>query len=132
MLRSLLEHPPREYAKDSSASSEPLAAQHSFSLTKSNRVYGAVDASKGFYVCTAQEGSRSRMNATYRIADSRGGVELEKLFVKQAAEKGIMGVNGHRSVGGIRASLYNAVTMAQVEQLVSFMEEFAKANDKSA
>jgi len=61
------------------------------------------------------------MNVTFRL---QAGEALEKQFIKEAGERGIKGVGGHRSVGGIRTSIYNAVTLEQVEALVAFMKEF--------
>ncbi|KAL8284243.1 hypothetical protein RQP46_004992 [Phenoliferia psychrophenolica] len=122
VLASLLASPPYPLATPTSPPLSPLAELAS---KKSALIYGLLsspaDAEQKFYQGTAIPGSRSRMNVTFRI---RGGDSLEKLFVKQAAEKGIVGVAGHRSVGGIRTSIYNAVTLAQVEVVVAFMKEF--------
>jgi len=64
------------------------------------------------------------MNVVFRLAD--GDEELEARFAKEAAGEGIVGIVGHRSVGGMRVSLYNAVTMESVEALVSFMQQFER------
>ncbi len=78
----------------------------------------------GFYSCPVEKSSRSKMNVVFRVA---GGDEaLEKKFGDEAAAAGIVGTPGHRSVGGMRASLYNAVTLEAVEALVSFMREFQR------
>jgi len=71
---------------------------------KSQLVYTELDSSNGFYEGTANEDSRSRMNCTFRLKG--GDVELEKKFVKLAGEKGIKGVSGHRSVGGMSLLLF--------------------------
>lgn len=89
---------------------------------KAERLYRCIDESGGFYVGHAEPGSRSRMNVTFRIAD--GG--LEKAFLAGAEAAAMSGLRGHRSVGGLRASIYNAVPEASVDVLVSFMEEFAR------
>ncbi|KAE8216670.1 hypothetical protein CF327_g182 [Tilletia walkeri] len=99
------------------------------SATKSGLVYNAIDASQGIFVPTVRQPDvRSRMNVTFRIcgADGSPSDELETAFVKACAEKDIQQVKGHRSVGGIRTSLYNAVTVEQVQVLVGVMEAFVK------
>jgi phosphoserine aminotransferase len=90
---------------------------------KAKLLYGAIDGS-GFYACPVEKASRSRMNAVFRVAG--GNEEMEKQFAKKAAEEGLVGLAGHRSVGGMRASLYNAVTLDAVQVLVSFMSEFER------
>jgi phosphoserine aminotransferase len=83
-------------------------------------LYDAIDAAPGFYRGHAAPGSRSRMNVTFRLPSE----ELEATFVSEAAERGMMELRGHRSVGGIRASIYNAMPIEGVEMLAAFMEEF--------
>lgn len=92
---------------------------------KARLLYDAIDAS-GFYRCPVEKGSRSRMNVVFRVAGGEEKVEEE--FVKEAAQAAIAGIKGHRSVGGMRASLYNAVTLEAVEVLVGFMREFEKVH----
>jgi phosphoserine aminotransferase len=92
--------------------------------TKADRLYGCIDASGGFYRGTAEPASRSQMNATFRLANE----DLEKRFLEEALKSGLGGLKGHRSVGGCRASLYNAVSMEAVDALVEFMNVFAKRN----
>jgi phosphoserine aminotransferase len=87
---------------------------------KANKLYGAIDSSEGFYRGTAREDSRSRMNVTFRLPS----VELEESFLTGGKERGLWGLGGHRSVGGIRASIYNAVPEAAVDALISYMGEF--------
>lgn len=105
------------------------------SRAKSSLVYGLIDASQGFYVGTVrQHDVRSRMNVTFRIASpAKPGVpddDLEDKFVKFCKKNAIEQVKGHRSVGGIRTSLYNAVTVQDAERLVAVMKEFMqKAKD---
>jgi phosphoserine aminotransferase len=75
-----------------------------------------------FYRPTAAADSRSLMNVTFRLP----GEELETLFVRQALANGLGGLKGHRSVGGCRASIYNAVSLEAVAALVEFMKAFEK------
>ena len=124
VLRSLLASPPLPLA---SATSAPLSPLSAFASKKSSLVYSLIDSSE-FYIATASPGSRSRMNATFRLkGEGKVRDELEKKFIVEAEKEGIMGVAGHRSVGGIRTSLYNAVTLEQVEKLVRFMKGFMDA-----
>lgn len=88
---------------------------------KAQLLYGYMGASS-FYRATAAADSRSLMNVTFRLPDE----ELEKQFVAQARAKGLGGLKGHRSVGGCRASIYNAVSLAAVQALVDFMKAFEK------
>jgi phosphoserine aminotransferase len=92
--------------------------------TKAERRDGCIDASGGFYRGTAEPASRSQMNVTFRLT----GEDLEKRFLEAAAKSDLGGLKGHRSVGGCRASLYNAVSLEAVEALVDFMNSFAKRN----
>jgi phosphoserine aminotransferase len=101
-----------------------LAAIAKRNAAKAKLLYDALDAG-GFYTCPVEKSSRSKMNVVFRIA---GGDEaVEKQFVKEATAAGMIGLGGHRSVGGIRASLYNAVTLDAVEALVRFMRDFERA-----
>ena len=88
---------------------------------KAKLLYEAIDSSS-LYRCPVEQESRSRMNVVFRLAD--GDEELESRFAKEAATEGIVGIVGHRSVGGTRVSLYNAVTIESVEALVGFMKHF--------
>jgi phosphoserine aminotransferase len=89
---------------------------------KAQQIYDLIDASDGFYRGHAQPEARSMMNVTFRLAEP----ELEKVFVASAVEHALVSLGGHRSVGGIRASIYNAMPVAGVEQLCRFMEQFRK------
>lgn len=91
---------------------------------KASALYAAIDGSDGYYRNPVQKDSRSRMNVVFRLPNE----ELEAKFVKEAKAAGMIGLKGHRSVGGIRASLYNAVPMEGVEKLVNFMNDFKKNN----
>jgi phosphoserine aminotransferase len=90
---------------------------------KAAALYAEIDRT-GFYRGTAQKDSRSLMNVTFRLPSE----ELEKQFVKDAEKDGMDGLKGHRSVGGIRASIYNAFPEEGVETLTSFMREFERRN----
>ena len=90
---------------------------------KARMLYEAIDAS-GFYQGTAETASRSLMNVTFRLPDEA----LEKQFVEQALKNSMGGLKGHRSVGGCRASIYNATPLAAIEALVDFMKQFEQKN----
>jgi phosphoserine aminotransferase len=90
---------------------------------KAAALYAEIDRT-GFYRGTARAEDRSMMNVTFRLLQQ----DLEKRFVREAAEAGLDGLEGHRSVGGIRASLYNAFPEAGVAALVGFMREFERRN----
>lgn len=87
---------------------------------KAKLIYDAIDHSNGFYVGHAEKDSRSLMNITFRLADE----ELEKQFLAEAKAAGFVGLNGHRSVGGCRASTYNAVPYETCKALADFMVAF--------
>ncbi|HLN79963.1 MAG TPA: aminotransferase class V-fold PLP-dependent enzyme, partial [Thermoanaerobaculia bacterium] len=91
---------------------------------KAKVLYDTLDSSGGFYRPHAKPGSRSNMNVTFRLPSE----ELEKQFLGEAGKNGFSGLKGHRSVGGIRASLYNAFPKEGVNALVSFMKDFAGRN----
>ena len=90
---------------------------------KADLLYRAIDESE-YYRGTAEKESRSLMNVTFRLPSE----DLEKQFVQQAQEHGLGGLKGHRSVGGCRASIYNATTLEAIKALIGFMEEFARKN----
>ena len=89
---------------------------------KAALLYDTIDGSGGFYRGHAQVESRSLMNVTFRL----GSEDLEKEFLKQAAGADLVGLKGHRSVGGLRASIYNACPLESAQALVDFMAEFQK------
>ena len=101
-----------------------LSAMEERNRKKSKVVYDAIDNSDGFYRGHADKDSRSLMNVTFRLPSE----ELEKKFVAEALENKLSGVKGHRSVGGMRASIYNAMPYEGCEALADFMEKFRKAN----
>jgi phosphoserine aminotransferase len=98
-----------------------LAAIATVNERKAAKLYAEIDRS-GFYRGTAQKDSRSLMNVTFRLASE----DLEKKFVKAATAAGLDGLKGHRSVGGMRASIYNAFPEQGVDALVAFMQEFER------
>jgi phosphoserine aminotransferase len=91
---------------------------------KAELLYGAMEASDGYYRSTVAADSRSLMNVTFRLPDE----DREKTFIAEAKGKGLVGLKGHRSVGGGRASIYNAMSLEGVRGLVGFMEAFRRAN----
>jgi phosphoserine aminotransferase len=91
---------------------------------KAELVYQAIDNSGGFYRGHAQPEARSMMNIPFRLPSE----ELEDTFASDAKKNDLIGLKGHRSVGGIRASVYNAMTVQGAEELVKFMREFQKHN----
>ncbi|CAH1189949.1 Phosphoserine aminotransferase [Paenibacillus plantiphilus] len=101
-----------------------VAAVEQYNEDKTNLIYNLIDGSGGFYRGFADPASRSRMNITFRIHDE----ELEKLFIKESEQQGFVGLKGHRSVGGLRASTYNAVPLESCKALAEFMSDFQKRN----
>ena len=101
-----------------------LEKQADVNREKAGLVYDAIDASDGFYHGHAEPGSRSVMNVTWRLPTE----ELERRFIAEAAAAGMVELKGHRSVGGIRASLYNAMPVDGARWLADFMHAFALAN----
>ena len=100
-----------------------LEAMEKINNDKADVLYRAIDATQ-FYRGTAAKEYRSTMNVTFRLPSE----ELEEKFVKEASALGLKGLKGHRSVGGIRASIYNAFPAAGVDALVAFMKDFEKKN----
>ena len=100
-----------------------LSAIDARNARKAQKLYAEIDRT-GYYRGHAQPDSRSRMNVTFRLPSE----ELEKKFVKESTAAGLDGLKGHRSVGGLRASIYNAFPEAGVDALVAFMNEFQRVN----
>jgi len=98
-----------------------LTAIEKVNQRKASKLYAEIDRT-GFYRGTAHNDSRSLMNVTFRLSSE----DLEKQFVKEATAAGLDGLKGHRSVGGMRASIYNAFPEDGVDALVSFMREFER------
>ena len=101
-----------------------LAAMETKNRTKADAIYGAIDSLSGFYKGPVEKASRSTMNIVFRLPSEA----LEDRFVAEAKKQNMVGLKGHRSVGGIRVSAYNAVSVEDVKTLVSFMTTFAREN----
>jgi len=91
---------------------------------KGKLLYGAIDSSEGFYRGTVERDSRSLMNATLRLPNE----DLEAKFIAEAFSAGFGGLKGHRSVGGVRVSMYNAMPLEGIQALTDFMVDFARKN----
>jgi len=100
-----------------------VAAIQKLNEQKASKIYEVLDSSE-FWNAPVEKRSRSIMNVVWRLKNEA----LEELFLSQAKKAGFVGLKGHRSVGGIRASIYNAVPMESVEALTSFMKDFEKKN----
>lgn len=97
---------------------------HELNLQKSKMLYDVIDQSEGFYQGHATHDCRSIMNVVFKLQSE----ELDKLFLEQAAHHGMTTLKGHRSLGGIRASIYNAMPVEGVQTLADFMKDFVKNN----
>lgn len=100
-----------------------LSAMEKINTEKAALIYEVIDSSE-FFRGHAEKSSRSRMNITWRLPSE----ELEKKFAQEAEANGMVGLKGHRSVGGLRASIYNAVPRESVQALADFMREFERKN----
>jgi phosphoserine aminotransferase len=98
-----------------------IGAMERTNIAKANLLYAAIDASNGFYHCPVNKADRSRMNVPFTLKDAN----LDGDFLKQADGRGLLQLKGHRSVGGMRASIYNAMPLEGVQALANFMHEFA-------
>jgi len=101
-----------------------LEAAERMAKERSELLYGAIAGSAGFYRCPVKEHCRSVMNIVFRLPDE----QLEKKFVAEALDNDMSGLKGHRSVGGCRASVYNAMPVAGARTLAEFMDDFAARN----
>jgi phosphoserine aminotransferase len=100
------------------------AAMEKRSREKAGYIYGMIDENPTFFRCPVEVASRSLMNPVFRLPTE----ELEKKFITEAAAAGMVGIKGHRSVGGIRASIYNAMEPSDVRKFVDFSKAFAENN----
>jgi phosphoserine aminotransferase len=98
-----------------------IARMEQNNIEKAKLLYAAIDASNGFYHCPVATADRSRMNVPFTLKDAN----LDGDFLKQTDARGLLQLKGHRSVGGMRASIYNAMPLEGVQALVAFMNEFA-------
>lgn len=101
-----------------------LDVMYELNKKKAGLLYKCIDESNGFFKGHAATDSRSLMNITFRLPSE----ELEKKLISEATAAGFDGLKGHRSVGGLRASIYNAFPLKGVEELVSFMNDFMRKN----
>jgi len=101
-----------------------LEAAEKLAAERAGLIYGAMNKNAGFYSCPVNEHCRSNMNIVFRLPSE----DLEKTFVAEALAAGMSGLKGHRSVGGCRASVYNAMPVAGAKALADFMDEFARKN----
>jgi phosphoserine aminotransferase len=99
-----------------------VARMAEINRSKAALLYGLLDGSDGYYRGRAEPGSRSMMNVTFNLATP----ELEQAFLAEAQDAGFSGLAGHRAVGGVRASIYNALTLPAVEKLANFMADFRR------
>jgi phosphoserine aminotransferase len=99
-----------------------VAAMERVNIAKAELLYETIDDSDGFYVCPVAKADRSRMNVPFRTRDAA----LDAEFIKQAEACGLLQLKGHRLTGGMRASIYNAMSLAGVQALAGFMDEFAQ------
>lgn len=104
------------------ASEGGIAEMNRRAIERSSLVYGAIDASDGFYINRYRACERSRMNVVFTIKDP----SLNEAFLRQAAERDLTNLKGHRILGGFRASLYNAMPVAGARALTEFMRDFAR------
>ncbi len=101
-----------------------LAAMEKINREKADVLYGVIDSHADFYKGHAVPECRSRMNVTFNLPND----ELQSKFIAEAAQNDLDSLKGHRSVGGIRASIYNAMPREGVDALASFMKDFASKN----
>jgi phosphoserine aminotransferase len=105
------------------SSGPKIAGQQAESDKKSSLLYSTLDKHSQVYQVVPDKSARSRMNICFRVKG--GDAEAEKNFIKSAESQGLFGLKGHRSVGGIRISNYNAVPVAAAEKLAAFLDKFA-------
>ena len=101
-----------------------LDAMYKLNREKAEIIYNCIDSSNGYFKGHAQKDSRSIMNVTFNLTTE----DLEKKLINEATSNGFSGIKGHRSIGGLRASIYNACPKVAVEELAKFMKDFQKKN----
>jgi phosphoserine aminotransferase len=101
-----------------------LAGMEKINTEKADALYGAIDKHEGYYKCPVAKEDRSKMNVIWNLPTP----ELEDKFIAEATEAGMAGLKGHRSTGGVRASIYNATGLEAVKALTAFMDDFAAKN----
>ncbi|KAG5981158.1 hypothetical protein E4U43_006650, partial [Claviceps pusilla] len=108
---------------------DKVQGQQALSEKKAQLIYQALDTNPKVYKVVPDRTVRSRMNICFRIEGGDAAVEAK--FLEQATALGLTGLKGHRSVGGIRASNYNAISLQGAEKLAGFLHEFASQHGKS-
>ncbi|KAI1820600.1 phosphoserine aminotransferase [Xylaria intraflava] len=103
------------------------AGQEALANKKATLIYDALEAYPDIYKIVPQKSVRSRMNICFRVTKNGETEKTEAVFLKESTAKGLTGLKGHRSVGGIRASNYNSIPLAGAEKLAGFLRDFAKA-----
>jgi phosphoserine aminotransferase len=101
-----------------------VARMEQTNIAKAGLLYDAIDASNGFYRCPVAKADRSRMNVPFNTRDAATDAE----FLKQAEAQGMLQLKGHKLAGGMRASIYNAMSLEGVQALASFMNDFSRRN----
>ncbi|XP_052740826.1 probable phosphoserine aminotransferase isoform X3 [Bicyclus anynana] len=107
-----------------------LEKMEELAVKKSSMIYDYIDQSNGFYYAPVEKRFRSKMNIPFRVGPPKGDVDLENQFIEDAEKQGLIQLRGHSLVGGIRVSVYNSVTVEDVEVLLRFMKEFFKQHAK--
>lgn len=105
---------------------DKVSGQEAVSKKKADLIYGALDANPEAYKVVPAKAVRSRMNICFRVLKDGGLESSQKAFVAEAEKQGLMGLMGHRDVGGIRASNYNSISLEGAEKLAKFIEAYAK------
>ena len=100
------------------------------SQVRSKLIYDVIDNSNGFYYNAIDKNARSRVVIPFRVGSASGDDALEKKFLEQAKAEGMIGMKGHRLVGGIRASMFNGMEIEEAEKLEDFMVKFQNENRK--
>lgn len=106
---------------------DKVKGQESVSNNKAKHIYDVLDANPDAYRVVPDKSARSRMNICFRVTKGGDVDAAEKAFLAEADKLGLTGLKGHRSVGGIRASNYNSISLDEAEKLAKFIESFAKA-----
>jgi phosphoserine aminotransferase len=99
-----------------------LKAIEQRNIEKASLLYETIDTSAGFYRCPVDKPFRSRMNVPFMLADA----QLDEAFIKEAKARNLVQLKGHRALGGMRASIYNAMPLEGVRALTGFMQDFAR------
>lgn len=103
-----------------------MEGQEWLAATKAELIYSALDADPDIYRVVADKRVRSRMNICFRVATTHDVEGSEREFLRLAETRGLMGLKGHRSVGGIRVSNYNSITLEGARALADFLRDYAK------